>query len=153
MGKFWNVARALMAFGWLAVLVGCVSQPLSEAGGSGAEVPLTNTYWQLSEVAGEPVSDAGATSEVHMILRDDGVVNGFGGCNAFRGEYKVINNRKLVFSRLASTRRACLNKENPEQVLFAAMANTVGVQMVEHRLRLLDADGVAVAEFAATREP
>ncbi len=153
MDTFWNRARGLVAVVGLVLLTGCVSQPMPGEGGFEAEVPLTNTYWQLHAVAGEPVADSDAASEAHLILRDDGMVNGFGGCNAFRGEYEVINNRNLVFSSMASTRRACQNRDNPERALFAAMASTAGVQMGARRLHLLNSEGETLAEFVATRQP
>ncbi len=116
-------------------------------------MPLTNTYWKLQALAGVPTPDSGAASEAHLILRDDGVVNGFSGCNAFRGEYEVINNRNLVFSRMASTRRACQNADIPEPAFFRALENTAGVQMEARYLRLLDTDGQALAEFEAISQP
>ncbi|MFL1454146.1 META domain-containing protein [Marinobacter sp. GN3S48] len=149
MDKSWMVGRSLIVASCLLVLAGCMSQPMMGSDG----VPLTNTYWKLQEVAGEPTPDAGAASEAHLILRDDGVVNGFSGCNAFRGEYEVINNRNLVFSRMASTRRACLDIDIPEQAFFRALENTAGVQMDDHRLRLLDTDGQELAEFEAIGQP
>ncbi|MGM0767925.1 MAG: META domain-containing protein [Pseudomonadota bacterium] len=153
MGKWKSGWRWLIVTGWMLIVAGCVSQPSSENGGLQASVPLTNTYWKLTEVAGDPVPDSGAASEAHLILRDDGVANGFSGCNAFRGEYEVIDKRNLVFSSMASTRRACQQADNPERALFEAMASTAGVQMEERRLRLLDADGQVLAEFEATRQP
>ncbi|MDX1597845.1 MAG: META domain-containing protein [Marinobacter sp.] len=126
-----------------------MSQPMM----GGGEVPLTNTYWKLQALAGVPTPDSGAASQAHLILRDDGVVNGFSGCNAFRGEYEVINNRNLVFSRMASTRRACQNADIPEPAFFRALENTAGVQMEARYLRLLDTDGQALAEFEAISQP
>lgn len=149
MDKWWMVGRSLIVANCLLVLAGCMSQSMMGSGG----VPLTNTYWKLQEVAGEPTPDAGAASEAHLILRDDGVVNGFSGCNAFRGEYDIINNRNLVFSSMASTRRACQSLDNPEQAFFRALEDTAGVQMDDRRLRLLDADGQELAEFEAIGQP
>lgn len=149
MEKSWMAWQLQVVAGCLLVLAGCVSQPML----GGGDVPLTNTYWKLQEIAGAPTPDSGAASEAHLILRDDGVVNGFSGCNAFRGEYDVINNRNLVFSRMASTRRACQNVDIPEQAFFNALENTAGVQMDDRYLRLLDTDGEALAEFEAISQP
>lgn len=149
MNKSWMAWRLPAVAGCLLVLGGCMSQPMM----GGGDVPLTNTYWKLQEVVGAPMPDAGAASEAHLILRDDGVVNGFSGCNAFRGEYEVINNRNLVFSRMASTRRACQNVDIPEPAFFRALENTAGVQMEDQYLRLLDANGQELAEFEAIRQP
>ncbi|MEX2475281.1 META domain-containing protein [Marinobacter sp.] len=156
MDRFWRGWRLILAgigVAMLAILTGCVSQPLPEEGGLESAVPLTNTYWKLQEVAGDRVSETGAASEAHLILRDDGVANGFGGCNAFRGEYEVIDHRNLVFSRMGSTRRACQGEGDLEQALFEAMKNTAGVQMDGYRLQLLDADGDELAEFEAINQP
>lgn len=149
MEKSWMVWRLPVVAGCLLFIAGCMSQPMM----GGGDVPLTNTYWKLQEVAGAPMPDAGAASEAHLILRDDGVVNGFSGCNAFRGEYEVINNRNLVFSRMASTRRACHDVDIPEPAFFRALENTAGVQMDDRYLRLLDANGKELAEFEAISQP
>ncbi len=153
MDKSWMAGRSLIVASCLLVLAGCMSQPIMGNGGLKSTVPLTNTYWKLQEVAGEPTPDAGAASEAHLILRDDGVVNGFSGCNAFRGEYEIINNRNLVFSSMASTRRACQSLDNPEQAFFRALEDAAGVQMDDRRLRLLDTDGQELAEFEAIGQP
>ncbi len=149
MKKSWMAWRLPVVAGCLLVLGGCMSQPMV----GGGNVPLTNTYWKLQEVAGAPTPDSGAASEAHLILRDDGVVNGFSGCNAFRGEYEVIDNRNLVFSSMASTRRACQDVDIPEQAFFQALENTAGVQMEDRHLRLLDTDGQELAEFEAISQP
>lgn len=150
MDKWWMAWRSFVVAGCLLVLAGCVSQPMMGWGGFNSTVPLTNTYWKLQEVAGEPSPDA---SEAHLIMRDDGVVNGFSGCNAFRGEYEVINSRNLVFSRMASTRRACQSLDNPEQDFFQALENTAGVRMDDRRLRLLNTEGQELAVFEAISQP
>lgn len=153
MGKGKSDWRLLAVVGWVLVMAGCVSQPLPVGAGPDGAVPLTNTYWKLTEVAGNEVAASKTGNEAHLILRDDGVANGFSGCNAFRGEYEVIEGRNLVFSSMASTRRACQDADNPERALFEAMANTAGVQMEDRRLRLLDTDGQPLATFEATRQP
>lgn len=145
--------RCVVVSSWLLLLTGCVSQPVAAPGGLEAAVPLTNTYWQLEEVAGEAVAASGAASEAHLILRDDGRINGFSGCNAFQGEYQLIDGRRLVFSRIASTRRACADADSPEAAFFDALANTAGVRMEDRRLWLMTTDGEALAEFEATRQP
>jgi heat shock protein HslJ len=126
----------------LVLLAGCVSAPVEP---ENPVLPLTNTYWKLVEVRGQQVPAAEKAREAHMILLDDGRVNGFSGCNRFMGRYQVEGSN-LLFDAMGSTRMACPDTQT-EPMLFAAFANTVGVNLSGHRLRLMDEAGNELAEF------
>lgn len=126
----------------ILLLAGCVSAPVEP---DNSVVPLTNTYWKLVEVGGDSVPSAEKAREPHMMLLDDGRVNGFSGCNRFMGRYQVEGNN-LLFDAMGSTRMACPDSQT-ESRLFAAFANTVGVNLSGHRLRLMDEAGNELAEF------
>lgn len=127
----------------LLMLAGCVTTPVED--GDAAVVPLTNTYWKLVEVRGQPVESAEKAREPHMLLLDDGRVNGFSGCNRYKGRYQVEGSN-LLFDAMGSTRMACPDSQT-ESMLFAAFANTVGVHLSGNRLHLLDEAGSKLAVF------
>ena len=55
-----------------------------------------------------------------------------------------------MFDSMASTRRACPDNQT-EQLLFAALAKTVGVNLEGIELRLLGENGQELAVFEASR--
>jgi heat shock protein HslJ len=132
----------------LLMLAGCVSAPATDsAGGDTAGVPLSNTYWQLVKVGPEALPDAADERQPHILFLDNGRVRGFSGCNQYRGDYRVAGDN-LMFDAMSSTRMACGGSQT-EQLLFAAFARTVGVNLDGTRLRLLGENAQVLAEFKA----
>jgi heat shock protein HslJ len=74
---------------------------------------LTETYWKLTELMGEPiVTTTGTKTEMRMLLKKEGnQVSGNGGCNSFRGSYNLMEGNRLSFSQLAGTKMACIDME------------------------------------------
>lgn len=132
------------------LLAGCVSSPASESPGEDVvAMPLTNTYWQLVSVAGEPVPETDRQQKPHILFLDDGRVSGFSGCNQYMGDYRVTG-ENLLFDSMSSTLMACPDNLT-EELLFAALAKTVGVNLEGIELRLLGEAGEELAVFEATR--
>lgn len=120
----------LLAFG----LTACASQPPS------SDEPLTNRYWRVLEIDGQPVRGENSQTEPHIVLGPEHKAHGSDGCNRFTGGYDDA--KGLRFSRLASTMMAC-----PEPVMVQAQkfmqatAATVDYRISGKRLELLDANG------------
>lgn len=132
------------------LLAGCAGSPATDsAGGDIVAMPLTNTYWQLVSVAGEPVPETEREQKAHILFLDDGRVSGFSGCNQYMGNYRV-EGENLLFDAMSSTRMACPDNQTESQ-LFAALAKTVGVNLDGIELRLLGDAGEELAVFEATR--
>ncbi|MDY6842180.1 MAG: META domain-containing protein [Pseudomonadota bacterium] len=132
------------------LLAGCVSSPASNSpGGDVVAMPLTNTYWELVSVAGQPVPETDSQQKLHVLFLDDGRVSGFSGCNQYMGDYQVTG-ENLLFDSMSSTLMACPQNQT-EDLLFAAFAKTVGVNLEGIELRLLGEAGEELAVFEATR--
>lgn len=131
------------------LLAGCVSSPVTGSSGDVVAMPLTNTYWQLVSIAGEPVPETSNEQKAHILFLDDGRVSGFSGCNQYMGDYQVTG-ENLLFDSMSSTLRACPDNLT-EKMLFAAFAKTVGVNLEGIELRLLGEAGEELAVFEATR--
>lgn len=131
------------------LLAGCVSSPVTGSSGDVVAMPLTNTYWQLVSIAGEPVPETSIEQKAHILFLDDGRVSGFSGCNQYIGDYQVTG-ENLLFDSMSSTLMACPNNQT-EGMLFAAFAKTVGVNLDGIELRLLGEAGEELAVFEATR--
>lgn len=131
------------------LLAGCVSSPTNSLGGDVVAMPLTNTYWELVSVAGQPVPETDSQQKPHVLFLDDGRVSGFSGCNQYMGDYQVTG-ENLLFDSMSSTLMACPQNQT-EDLLFAAFAKTVGVNLEGIELRLLGEAGEELAVFEATR--
>ena len=113
----------------LLTLAGCHSA--KKAGAKMDHTPITDTYWRLFELNGQPVGDSRKEgNEAHMILHSaDGRVTGNGGCNNFSGSYDLGSENQISFTQLISTRMACPDMEVEDQlftVLEAADNYTIG---------------------------
>ena len=87
---------------------------------------LTETYWKLTELMGEPIVQAtGTKTEMHLVLKKEGnLVYGNGGCNSFRGSYTLLEGNRLSFSQLAGTLMACINME--KETAFMEVLQKIG---------------------------
>lgn len=80
---------------------------------------ITEKYWKLIEINGQPVvPDESVKREAFIILKDEGnLVNGNGGCNTLSGTYEIDRTtNRIKFSQMASTMMACLNMEIENQL-------------------------------------
>ena len=70
---------------------------------------ITNKYWKLVTLEGQPVTMApGQEREAYFMLKDSSRVVGFGGCNVLNGRYELNESqRRLRFTNLLTTLRAC----------------------------------------------
>lgn len=88
----------------LALLSCKTSAPVSNV----PDASLTETYWKLTELLGEPVpSPALNKKEVHIILKNGNRLQGFAGCNNIMGVYEIKNELSIFFSGVATTLMAC----------------------------------------------
>lgn len=69
--------------------------------------PLFDTRWELATLRGQDIA-ATVQEKPWLILRRDGTVSGFAGCNSFSGTY-TLEGLQLRFNELASTLRGCLD--------------------------------------------
>ncbi|PZF78501.1 hypothetical protein DK847_01425 [Aestuariivirga litoralis] len=96
---------------------------------------------------------AGASGKRAPYLRfEAGRVAGLGGCNRFKGSYK-LSGAKLSFSPLAATQMACLDGFEQEQAFFAMLAKVRAMSLKDGRLKLLDAGGAVLASFTPRAAP
>ena len=113
------------------------------------DASLTNTYWRLSELDGEPALLGAGEREVHMILTTEGNrIKGFSGCNKFTGNYQMAESH-LSFSQMASTHMACLEGMEQEQRFLSALEGTTQFKVCGDSLSLQSADGQLLVRFEA----
>lgn len=110
---------------------------------------VEDTYWQLAQLGGTPVTLAAGQRAPYFVLASSSHrVSGYAGCNRSMGGY-TLNGAKLSFTQMAGTMMACAQGMDIEQGFHAALAQVAGWRIDAARLELLDANGKIVAEFAS----
>ncbi len=115
-----------------------------------ADVSLTETYWKLVDVAGQPVSVSESTREPHLVLQSqDNRFHGSGGVNNVMGGFTQTDTA-LVFSNVASTMMAGPPEAMAqEQAIIAALGRVRGFRIAGDQLTLLDEAGTPVFKAVA----
>ncbi len=76
------------------------------------ESDITEKYWKLKTLEGQPVTMAdNQEREAYFMLKSDGSVKGFAGCNTFNGSYDLEDGNRIRFSQMLATLRACPDVE------------------------------------------
>jgi heat shock protein HslJ len=116
-----------------------------------AKVPedgVTERYWKLVELNGQPLPKL--DREPWLILKADGRMNGFGGCNNFTGSYKLeAATSRLSFGQIATTSMACISGMEVEQAFYEALGNTDNYSLSGDHLTLNRARMAPLARFEA----
>ncbi len=116
---------------------------------------LTGIDWQLvslGPVGSETAVIAGTT--VTLKLAEDERVSGSTGCNSYGGTYEVRGDN-ITFSRIVSTRRACLDQNaNEQEHRFLSTLETANrFRLSSNRLTILSDRGRSVLNFVNNSTP
>ncbi len=70
---------------------------------------VVNKYWKLIILEGDTVQMAmNQEREQYFLLRSDGSISGFAGCNHFNGQYELTEGNRISFNEnMAMTLKAC----------------------------------------------
>jgi heat shock protein HslJ len=114
------------------------------------DVSLTETYWKLIEVRGQPVQVAEGMREPSIVLHtQDSRVAGSGGVNRLMGGY-TLDGGSLTFSQMASTMMAGPPEAmQQEQAIVAALGAVRGFGISGDQLTLTDETGAPVLKAVA----
>ena len=129
-----------------------VSRVADRPAGGNASPPkpdasLTNTYWKLIELNGQPVALGARNRELHMVLTtEDDRIHGFSGCNSFMGNYKRGDDQ-LRFEPLASTRMACITGMEQEKRFLDALGSAVRYTLSGESLSLFGPQDHIILRF------
>jgi|GEM_PF-11422 len=113
-----------------------------------ASDPLAGTAWRLTALPGG-LALPDTENEVPYLRfdADAGRVSGSGGCNRLAGGY-TRSGGEVSFSQLGATRMHCEGVMEQEQAFLEAVERAARWEAQGELLRLLDASGTTVAEFA-----
>lgn len=78
---------------------------------------IEDKTWFLLEFLGREIDNEGTRKAARIELHSvSGHISGYNGCNSVTGEYSLLDNNRIQFGTIASTRMAC-----PEKVMQQAM--------------------------------
>ena len=144
-----GLACALAAFACACVSPGDGPRPSEPAPGKQTDSPLRGTHWKLVRLGETPVETAAKQREPHLILASsEPRVSGSGGCNRVAGGFE-LDGDKLRFSRMVSTRMACVAGMEQEQRFLQSIEKVERYRIKGSDLEMLDAGGAVVARFQA----
>ncbi len=140
---------AVLALLSLAVMV------QAQAGMSTDQRVLTGSEWRLVSF-GPAGAETGVIAGTTVTLRfgEDGRASGSTGCNSYGGTYQVRGDN-ISFSRIVSTRRACLDQNANEQEhrFLSAIETATRFRLSSDRLTILSDRGRNVLNFVNNSNP
>ncbi|WP_282013761.1 DUF4377 domain-containing protein [Marinifilum flexuosum] len=101
--------------------------------------------WALESINGESINIKGKRPILEINLSTM-MVGGNNGCNSYGGKIKHVDNDRLEFGPIASTRRMCQDMDVPDK-FDIAMVNTRKYKLDELKLFLLDETGNVLLQF------
>ena len=106
---------------------------------------LTEKYWKLIEINGKTVKPS--EKEAHIIFKEaDNRIIGNSGCNSFAGGFELLPGNRISFSKIASTRMACMDMSIEDQ-LFNILSTVDNFSLSEGILSLNRARMASLARF------
>lgn len=106
--------------------------------------------WILAKINGGPINrmvDVPVLEVDLSMMR----VSGNAGCNLYNGQIEKLTGSNIQLSKIASTRKACINK-NIENDYLSAFDSIVSYQADDATLRFLDKDGKELLSFIKKNE-
>lgn len=99
---------------------------------------LAGPVWVAEYIHGAPVVDMSHSS---MVFTTDGMVNGSGGCNSYRGNY-TLKQGMITFSPMAATMKMCAPALSDQELrFFQSLAKPQSVSFEYGQLLLTPEEG------------
>ena len=141
--------------GYIVVLLVLMSPAVAQTGMSTDQRVLVGLEWRLRSFgpAGAEIGVVAGTT-VTLTFGEDGRASGSTGCNSYGGTYQVRGDN-ISFSRIASTRRACLDQKanEQEQRFISAIETASRFRLLRNRLTILSDRGRNVLNFVNIPPP
>ena len=126
--------------------------PAESCGEPGFQEQLLGTRWYLTRIHDTPIETETFSEQPYISLSiDDDQFSGSDGCNQLMGRYR-LNDNKLRFDKIASTRKACPVEPLSAQTLYIAMEQVRNWQIEQHQLILKNSDGETLLRFEAEED-
>jgi heat shock protein HslJ len=111
--------NSYLVAGLFVVILGLCSCKTTSSSSKKPDSDITDKYWKLVEIEGQPVVvEEWMREEPHIILRkENNRVTGTSGCNGFNGTYEIKEGSRISFSQMAATMMACINMDVEQKML------------------------------------
>lgn len=116
-----------------------------------SEQEIANKYWKLIELEGQAVEMADYQErEQYFMLRSNGTVMGFAGCNQFNGQYELTPDNHISFNdNMAVSMKACPDVDVDESAFLKVFQLSNSYVVSGDSLSLTTEDGSVIAAFEA----
>lgn len=136
--------KLVLLFTLMFVIISCTSQ---KKGSKDFENRITEKYWKLKTLDGKLIEMAqNQQREIFITLRENGNINGFGGCNTFQGSYKTLSGNRIKFDNIITTMKYCEGIN--DQLILTVLKNADGFTVKNDFLTISKA-GKVLATFEA----
>lgn len=112
---------------------------------------IVNKYWKLKTLEGKSIEMAeNQEREQYFILKSDGTVSGFAGCNQFNGQFKLSEGNRIRFNEnLGLTMKSCPDVDINENEFMEVFKLTDNYTISGDILNLNVGRRAPLAEFEA----
>lgn len=112
---------------------------------------IVNKYWKLKILDGKTIQFTdNQEKEQFFILKSDGSISGFAGCNHFHGQYELTNENNITFNKnMAVTLKACPDVDIDELAFLKVFELTDNYTLDGDTLSLNIGEKEALAVFEA----
>jgi len=117
-----------------------------------AAAGITDRYWKLVKLRGQPVSSS--AREPHLILKaEDNRAQGSTGCNSFSGTYTLDEaTSRISFSQIATTRMFCADGMETENGFTEVLGQADNYSLNGDTMTLNRARMAPLARFEAVEQ-
>ena len=115
------------------------------------ENTIVNKYWKLKKMGGKEIKMAtNQKREQYFIIRNNGTITGFAGCNPFSGKYILEkDNFRIRFENILSNLRICTDAQINESQFLQVFELTDNYTINGNNLILNKGRRAPLAEFEA----
>ncbi len=112
---------------------------------------IVNKYWKLKILDGKIIQFAdNQEKEQYFMLKSDGSISGFAGCNHFHGQYELTKENSITFNKnMAVTLKACPDVDIDERAFLKVFELTDNYSLDGDTLSLNIGEKEALAVFEA----
>jgi heat shock protein HslJ len=121
---------------------------LQKIEGDVAKSGITNRYWKLVELNGNPVTYPEFSKEAFILMSADGTLSGNLGCNYFFGSFTVQEGNRISLLPLGNTSMMCMDM-TIEDEMKRVLQNADNYNLTEKQLVLNRARMAPLARFEA----